>query len=168
MDQSQYFEQWSSKEQILDKYDKYKTMLYRIAFSYLGNKQDCEDILQDVFIKLCYSAPEFPSDEDEKRWLIRVTINRSKDHLKSFWQRNKICLDDIEDYVTTLEDREDLLEIINLPPKYKVVIHLYYYEGYNIMEISNILKASVSAVKMRLKRGRELLKIELEDYYESW
>lgn len=161
MDQAQYFEQWSSKVWILDKYDQYKTILFRLAFSYLGNKQDCEDILQEVFIKLCYSAPVFPSDTDEKRWLLRVTINQCKDHLKSFWQRNRVSLDDIEDYAIIMEDREDLLNIINLPPKYKVVIHLYYYEGYSIAEISNILKSSESAIKMRLKRGREHLKIEL-------
>lgn len=162
MDQAQYFEQWSSKVWILDKYDQYKTILFRLAFSYLGNKHDCEDILQEVFIKLCYSAPVFPCNEDEKRWLIRVTINQCKDHLKSFWQRNRVSLEDIEDYATVMEDREDLLNIINLPPKYKVVLHLYYYEGYNIAEISNILKLSESAIKMRLKRGREFLKIELE------
>jgi RNA polymerase sigma-70 factor (ECF subfamily) len=167
MDNVQYAMQWNSKEWILDRYDLYKTMLYRLAFSYLGNKHDSEDILQEVFIKLFKSAPYFASDEDEKRWLMRVTVNQCKDHLKSFWYRNKISLEDIEDYVSMPEDREDLIEFLNLPSKYKIVIHLHYLEGYRIEEIAKILNLSVSCIKMRLKRGRELLKIELEGTYES-
>lgn len=158
---------WSSDEWILDKYNTYKTMLYRITFSYLGNKHDSEDILQEVFIKLYYSAPEFASYEDEKRWLIRITINLCKDHLKSFWNRNRISLEDIEAYTTTTDDKEDLLEILKLKSKYKIVIHLYYMEGYRISEIAKILQISESAVKMRLKRGRELLKLEMEARYED-
>lgn len=168
MDSVQRAEPWTSKVWILERYDLYKTMLYRIAFSYLGNKQDSEDVLQDVFIKLCYSAPDFPSEEDEKRWVIRVTINLCKDHLRSFWHRNKISLEDLDEYASVQEDKADLIEILSLPPKYKIVIHLYYFEGYHIAEIAKILKLSESAIKMRLKRGRELLKIELEEYYESW
>lgn len=167
MENVQRAEPWISKIWIIEKYDSYKTMIYRLAFSYLGNKQDSEDVLQDVFIKLCYSAPDFPSDEDEKRWIIRVTINLCKDHLRSFWRRNKVSLEDLDEYASIQEEKEDLLEIINLPPKYKVVIHLYYFEGYNVSEIAKILNLSISAVKMRLKRGRELLKVEMEGYYES-
>lgn len=152
-----------SKEWILEKYYAYKTMLFRIAFSYLGNKHDCEDVLQEAFIKLCYNAPDFPGDEDEKRWIIRVTINLCKNHLKSYWNRNKINLEELEEFATLPEDKEILTEILHLPVKYNTVIQLYYFIGYNVAEISKLLNLSESAVKMRLKRGRELLKIELED-----
>jgi RNA polymerase sigma-70 factor (ECF subfamily) len=78
---------------ILDKYSTYKSMLLKIAFSYLGNKHDCEDILQEAFIKLCYHAPEFETEEDEKRWIIRITINLCKNQIKSYWNKKKVTLD---------------------------------------------------------------------------
>jgi RNA polymerase sigma factor (sigma-70 family) len=162
MDTIHYSEEWISKEWILEKYQLYKTMLFRIAFSYLGNKQDCEDVLQEAFIKLCYHSPEFSTEEDEKRWMIRVTINLCKNHLRSFWNRNKIDLTELEEYATKSEDTELLMDILRLPVKYKTVIQLFYFAGYKISEISSIMNISESAVKMRLKRGRELLKIELE------
>jgi RNA polymerase sigma-70 factor (ECF subfamily) len=167
MDSVQCAEQSNSREWILERYDLYKTMLFRIAFSYLGNKQDSEDILQEAFIKLCYLAPDFPSDVDEKRWIIRVTINLCKNHLRSYWHRNRRSMEDLEEFIFIQEDRENLQEILNLPQKYRIVIHLFYFEGYKITEIAKILKLSASAIKMRLKRGRELLKIELEGSYEG-
>ena len=167
MENTLYALNWSSNDWILEKYNLYKTMLFRIAFSYLGSKHDSEDILQEVFIKLHYSAPDFASYEDEKRWLIRVTINQCKDHLKSFWQRNKISLEEIEAIAAKTQDHEDLLEILRLHPKYKIVIHLHYIEGYHISEIAKILHISESAVKMRMKRGRELLKLEMEANHEN-
>lgn len=105
MDHTQCTEQWISKEWVLEKYGLYKTMLFRISFSYLGNRHDCEDILQEVFIKLCFQSPDFPSDEDEKRWMIRVTINLCKNQLRSFWNRNKTNLEELKDYAMKLLPR---------------------------------------------------------------
>lgn len=167
MDRVQRVEHYFSQDGITERYYLYKTMLFRIAFSYMGNKYDCDDILQEAFIKLIYHAPDFSNDEDEKRWIIRITINLCKNHLGSFWHKNRRNIEDIEQYVSAEEERTQLLDILNVPTKYKSVIHLYYYEGYNIAEIAQILNLSVSAIKMRLKRGREILKIELEGYYES-
>ncbi len=167
MENTQCTEPWVFKEWILDRYDSYKTMLFRIAFSYLGNRHDCEDILQEAFIRLCYKAPEFPSEEDEKRWLIRVTINLCKSQLRSFWNRNKQNIEELEIFAPEPEDKEILQEILRLPTNYKIVIYLHYIEGYKVAEIANILKVSESAVKMRLKRGREQLKIEMEGFYEA-
>lgn len=151
-------------EWILKKYDLYKNMLFQIAFSYLGNKHDCEDIIQEAFIKLCCHAPEFEHEENEKRWLIRVTINLCKNHVHSFWHRMKENSDDaLEQYFIHEDERRIMSDVIRLPDKYKTIILLYYIAGYKISEIAQTLKLSESAVKMRLKRGRELLKIELED-----
>lgn len=160
-------DQWVSKERILDKYEQYKTMLFRISFSYLGNKHDCEDVIQEAFIKLCYNAPGFPSDEDEKRWLIRVTINLCKNLLLSFWNRNRMNIDDMAELASEPMDVAVMQNILNLPSKYKMAIYLHYIEGYKISEITKILRIGESAVKMRLKRGRELLKLELEGEYED-
>jgi RNA polymerase sigma-70 factor (ECF subfamily) len=148
---------------IIERYELYKVILFRIAFSYLGNKHDCEDVLQEVFIKLCYHAPDFPDSESGKRWLIRVTINHCKNLLRSYWKRHKVDLEMAEEFTVEPEEREVLLEIIRLPIKYKTVIQLYYFVGYSISEISDMMNLSESAVKMRLKRGRELLKIEMEN-----
>jgi RNA polymerase sigma-70 factor (ECF subfamily) len=83
--------------------------------------------------------------------------------LRNYWNRHKVNLDLVEELPIEPEEREVLLEMIRLPQKYKTVIQLYYFIGYNVAEISNMLNLSESAVKMRLKRGREFLKIEMED-----
>lgn len=152
-----------SEEWILNKYDMYKNMLFQIAFSYLGNKYDCEDVIQEAFIRLCYQAPEFEDEENEKRWVIRITINLCKNHLRSFWNRKKVSLDGLEEYFGQDEEVEIMSDIIGLPDKYKSVILLHYISGYKIAEISEILSITESAVKMRLKRAKEKLKIELEE-----
>lgn len=162
MDNVSQCERWISEEWILDKYNEYKNMLFQISISYLGNKDDCEDIIQEAFIRLCYHAPKFENDVSEKRWLIRVTINLCKNQVKSFWNRMKVPIDGLEEYFTQDEDIKIMSDIIALPVKYKTTILLHYIVGYKISEISEILNLSESAVKMRLKRGRELLRIELE------
>ena len=149
------------------KYNEYGKMLYKIAFLYFGNSYDAEDVLQEVFIRLMYNAPSFKDENHEKAWLIRVTQNKCRDMLKSSHSKNT-SIDDIEisDFVKTENDAQlDVIkQVVALPAKYKTVIILYYYYDYSVSEISKTLQISNSAVKMRLKRGREILKIELEDY----
>lgn len=147
----------------LEKYELYGSMIYRLSMVYLNNHMDCEDVLQDVFIKLIYIAPDFDSQEYERRWLLRICINSCKDKLKEKWRKDKLTLDE---NIYNLQKEEDyhLVEtIVGLPNKIKAPIHLYYFEGYKVNEISKILGISISAVKMRLKRGRDLLKLELEE-----
>jgi RNA polymerase sigma-70 factor (ECF subfamily) len=163
MDTVQCNEQWTAEGLIMQKYDKYKNMLFQITMSYLGNKYDCEDVIQEAFIRLCYYAPEFEDDENEKRWLIRITINLCKNHVKSFWNRMKVPIEGLDEYYSQENEKEIMSDIIHLPIKYKSIILLHYIEGYKISEISKILNLSESAVKMRLKRGRERLKIEMEE-----
>lgn len=163
MEIAQCTEQWISEELVIEKYNKYKNMLFNITYSYLGNKQDCEDILQEAFIKLCYYAPDFETEENEKRWIIRITINLCKNYAKSYWNKKKVSVDELDEFSYQEDDKKVMSDIIRLPIKYKSCILLYYIAGYKISEISVILHISESAVKMRLKRGRDLLKIELED-----
>lgn len=151
-----------STDEFEDKYRKYKDLLFRIAFTYVKNREDSEDILQEVFYKLLYKAPNFESNEHEKRWLIRITVNMCKNHLGLYWNRNKAKLADIETWGMTVEEIKILDEVLALPSKFKVTVYLHYFEGYKCGEIAEILKVKESAVKMRLKKGRELLKIELE------
>lgn len=156
-------DKWISDNFMFEKYNRYKTLLFQIAFSYLGNKHDCEDVLQEAYIRLYYQAPDFADDEDERRWIIRITINLCKNHLKSLWHRKRISIDGLDEFTYTPEEKSIMSEIIRLPDKYKIVIQLYYIAGYKISEIAQIINLTESAVKMRLKRARELLKVELDN-----
>lgn len=145
-----------------EKYSLYKTMLFRIAFTYMKNTEDCEDILQEVFLKLLTNTSEFASQEHEKRWLIRVTVNLCKNHMKSFWNSKRTSMEELQEFTMNMEELEIMQDILALPKKYKIVIYLHYVEGYKCMEIADIMHLKESTVKMRLKKGRELLKIQLE------
>ena len=140
-------------------YAAYGPMVYRLAMVYLGNSADAEDVMQEAFIRLLYHAPAFADTEHEKRWLLRVAVNLCRNQLKGFWRKRAVTLDlDIEDPEST-----GVLEtIVALPEKYKAPILLHYCEGYSVAEVGEILRLGQSAVKMRLKRGRELLRLELE------
>lgn len=147
-------------------YNNYGEMLYRIAYVYLANRDDVEDVLQDVFVSFLQNLSKFKSEEHKKAWLIRTTQNKSVNLLKASSRKN-MNIEDIQ--LQSLEADNDLhidilKQIISLDEKYKTVVILYYYNDYSVSEISQILKISKSAVKMRLKRSRELLKIKLEDY----
>ena len=143
-------------------YAAYGTMVYRLAMVYLGCSADAEDVTQEAFIRLLYHAPAFADAEHEKRWLLRVTVNLCRNQLKGFWRKRAVTLElDLD-----TEDTESLgvLEtIVAMPEKYKAPILLHYCEGYSVAEVGEILGLGQSAVKMRLKRGKELLKLELEE-----
>ena len=149
------------------KYDLYGNMLYKLGMVYLSSPSDAEDVLQDVFFKLLCRAPVFASSEHEKHWMIRVCINECKNRLAYAKRRQHLLLkDDLPD--TPQENHEDVKQaIFRLPPQYKDVIHLHYYEGYDIAAIARILQIGVSAVKMRLMRARQMLRIELEEEHED-
>ena len=147
-------------------YEKYQNLLFRIAFTMLKNCEDAEDILQEVFIKRVYNAPVFETDEHEKRWLIRVTVNLCKNHLMSFWYRNRAEIENIEtmeNWKLDIEEKLLLQELMLLPEKQRVAIYLHYFEGYTCKEIAEMLGCRVSTIKMRLKKGRELLRLKLEE-----
>ena len=135
--------------------------VYRLAMVYLGRPADAEDAVQEAFLRLLSRAPSFADAEHEKRWLLRVTVNLCRDQLKGFWRKRTAALEPDE----PAPDPETLgvaEAIVALPEQYKAPIHLHYCEGYSVAEIGEILHLGQSAVKMRLKRGRDLLKLELE------
>lgn len=142
-------------------YDKFKNTVYRTAFSYCKNPNDAEDITSDVFVKCFTGKTMFEDDEHLKAWLIRVTVNSCKDIFRSFRFRNTVPLDDREIKYETSEETEVYHAVMGLPEKYRIVIHLFYYEGYSSKEISDILRKSDTAIRTQLRRGRELLKKSL-------
>ena len=158
MGRSQYID-----EQFNKKYDVYSNMLYRICMMYLKNPTDVEDAMQDIFIKLLYSASKFKTDDDEKRWLVRVTINVCKDHIKQYWNKKTVPIEAACEISRFPETNELHNLIMKLPEKYRTVIFLHYTEGFSIEEISKICLVGLSAIKMRLVRGREMLKKEMEE-----
>ena len=145
-------------------YSNYADMVYRLALSYLNHKEDAEDVVQDVFTKYMCGL-HFPMDkEHEKAWFIRVTINQCHDSLRRRKHRTHASLDEMEDYQVSEPEIPFMLEetLQNLPEKYRAVIILHYLEGFSVPEIAKMCGISVSATKMRLLRGRELLKEELK------
>lgn len=140
-------------------------VVYRTALSCCENKQDAEDIVQNTFIKFLQSDTEFTDPNHIRRWLIKVAVNECKNMWRSFWHKNVRSLEDLDyepEDVTT--DRRALLEeVMKLPPRYRIVIHLYYYEGYNVREIAEIVHISESNVQIRLMRARNKLKEQLKE-----
>lgn len=140
--------------------DKYSVMLIKLAFTYVKNTADAEDITQDVFVNLMKRKEGFESEEHEKAWLLRVTINHCKNHLKSPWNKRNVPLDEEISYMPK-EDSDVLSLVLNLPSKYRTVIHLHYYENYSINEIADLLRKKPATVGTWLARGRNLLKAKL-------
>lgn len=146
-------------------FERNNKRLFLIALSFTANQYDAEDILQKTFFKLLQTKTEFESDEHIDKWLTFVTVNESKNLLKSAFRRKST---DFEEYSAIYsfdcEKSEDLFNaVMALPKKLRTVIHLFYYEDLPIKEIADMLNIKQSAVKTRLCRAREQLKIELGD-----
>lgn len=138
---------------------KYSPSMLRAAYAILKNKDDAEDAVQEAFMKLIYKEPSFNDEAHEKAWLLRVTINISKNTLKSSYRRSELYIEPI-----TIENKTDevLQYVLRLNERYRAVIHLYYYEDYSIKEIASILKLPAATVGTRLSRGKKILKNMLE------
>jgi len=141
--------------------DKYSNMVLQIAYQNSFNKSDAEDISQEVFIKLAYNLSKLKDDEHIKAWLIKVTINLSRDYNKSFWNRNSMPLNEDLKYFDE-ETIEVFKSLSKLKPIFRNTIYLYYYQGYKIDEIAKILEMSPNTVSSNLTRARKKLKGLLE------
>ena len=138
--------------------NKYIDTVYRLSFARTKSQQYAEDITQDVFLKLISSGKTFRSEEHLKAWLLRVTINLTKDLFSSSWYKKPDALDE-NICAPTEKDTADLKDALDkLPQKYRTVIHLHYYEGYRIEEIADITRATQGTVKSQLHRARQMLK----------
>ncbi len=143
--------------------DQYGEHILRLAYSYLHNQSDAEDILQDTLIQYLRTAPVLESPAHEKAWLLRVAGNLSKNLLRAQGYRQA---DQLEETLVA-QEREDLSYVWEavkaLPVPYREAIHLFYYEGYSTAQIAQILDQKESTVRSRLKRGREKLRPLLEE-----
>lgn len=133
--------------------------MYKVAYTYLNNSDDAEDLVQDVFVTYYKSKVSFANEEHEKNWFIRVTVNLCINFKKSFWRKHVDKPGEFEasyDFKTEPIEMKDILS--SLSDKGRLIIFLYYYEQYPINSIAAMMKMSESAVKMQLKRSREKLK----------
>ena len=145
-------------------YDKYSSAVYRAAFAYCRNSADAEDITQETFIKRFRTDIDFPDDKSEKAWLMKVAANKCRDLFRSARYRyfySSVPLDEAELVYETPEESAVYHAVMELPPKYRLVIHLYYYEGYSVAETAKIIGRSETAVQTQLYRARKLLKESL-------
>ena len=135
-------------------------LLYRNAYVLLRNPHDVQDVLQEVMLKYMEKAPVFQSTEHEKAWLLKVTSNLCKDFLRFTKKHSCFGIEELEIPDVQKEYREILREVLALPAKYKSVLILHYIEGYQLKEVAGILGISENAVKKRIQRGKEALKLK--------
>lgn len=145
-------------EQLAQLYDKFQRTVYRTALSYCRNVQDAEDITQEVFLKRFAQERTFPDDAQEKAWLIRMTVNQCKNLLKAIRRRGAVPLEDADAVCVTPEEHTLWDAVGALPPKYRLVIQLYYGEGYTVTEIAGMTNRTETAVQTQLYRARKQLR----------
>jgi RNA polymerase sigma-70 factor (ECF subfamily) len=142
----------------------YADMILRISYQYLKQTMDAEDICQTVFLKYLTAQPNFDTEEHEKAWIIRTTINACKDHLKSAFFRRTVSLEEAAPLTLPAVPENSLLPALNsLPEMYRICLYLYYYEDYTGKEIAAILGKSEAAVSQYLSRGRQKLRKVLSE-----
>ena len=152
--------------EIVDVINKYSDMVYRIALTRTGTVENAEDIFQEVFLKYSEKMPKFENEEHQKAWLIRVTINMTKNFHNSSWNKKVVNLDETINFEKE-EEGEVFSAVCELPQNYKTVIYLMYYEGYKVKEIASMMKTSEGTIKTWLYRAREALKEKLEGGFEN-
>lgn len=151
-----------NNEELTEYVRLYHGTVYRLAFSYVHSRAEAEDLCQDAFVKLMEYRGTFETPENCKAWLIRVTVNLSKNVLRSGRIARRAEPD--ESLPASGGEYRELLEAVrSLSPKYRAVVHLHYYEGYSAKEIARITGATVTAVTTRLERARKKLKIMLSE-----
>ena len=149
-----------TEQEVNSAMQRYSDMVLRLCMVNLKNNADAEDIFQNVFLKYTLSTIRFESEEHEKAWFIRVTVNACRDLLKSFFRSRTVALEELTEYAPEVtEEQYAVMEAVwSLPKQYREVIYLHYYEGYTAPEIAGILHRNANTVYTHLNRGKELLK----------
>lgn len=147
-------------------YTQHYQTVYRVCYAYMKNPMDTEDAVQETFFRLIRRQPVFASAEHEKAWLIRTAANICKDACKRRRHDNLDAHPELQ--AAEAPDTGDVLQaVLTLPDKYKTVIYLYYYEGYNSAEIAEMLRKPKSTVRNHLHEARKILKERLGDVWNE-
>ena len=136
----------------------YGNMLFRLCLITLGNASDAEDAVQEILIKYLQKAPAFEDAEHEKAWLIRVATNQCRDMLRFRSRHPVINIEEINEFTGEKSDNGIMEALMTLPDKFRTVLLLHYVEEYSVQEIARVIGKTASAVKMRLQKGRKLLR----------
>ena len=150
--------------------ERYQDAVYRVALHALGSPQDADDAVQEVFLRLYTAQKTFESEEHLRRWLLRVTVNRCRDVLRSPWRRRTAPLEGqlpAEPEFEAPEQEALYRAVLSLPERYRLVLGLFYYEELSVKEIAGLLGLEVSAVTTRLSRAREKLKELLGEVWQD-
>ena len=146
-------------KEIIAIYERHVDTVYRLCFSFMKNRAEAEDMVQETFLRLLSTPMEFESEKHEKAWLIVTASNLCKDSLKKWWRKHE----DIDDcraisYEQSFGDPTILKAILDLPKDYKTAVYMYYYEGYTTVEIAGFLRCPETTVRSRLSRARAMLR----------
>lgn len=148
--------------EIIAIYDRHVDTVYRICYSFMKNVPETEDMVQETFLRLITSGKVFENERHEKAWLIVTASNLCKDSLKKWWRKNESIEDSPSLSMSCTTHNNDVLEaILQLPKDYKVVVYMYYYEGYSTAEIASYLNTPHATVRSRLARARKMLRTML-------
>ncbi len=152
-----------SEEEVERAVERHSDTVRRLCMIHLKNHADTEDIFQTVFLKYALSSVLFESEEHERAWFIRVTINACKDLLKSFFRRRTVPLDELVEQPADLspDHREVFEAVLSLPQKNRDVVYLHYYEDYTAPQIGRILGKNVNTIYTLLARSRQMLRERL-------
>lgn len=145
--------------------DRHADAVFRLAYSYLKNRADAEDVMQETLLKLYTEPRPFESPEHEQHWLFRVAVNECRRLLRSPWWRRTGPLDEAEETAVFDQPAQTELfrQVMSLPPKYRAAVYLHYYEGYPVKDIAALLGSKASTVQTWLMRARGQLQTKLKE-----
>ena len=144
---------------------RYAPAVYRLAYARTGSRADAEDVMQEVFVKLLRAQPELNSWEHGKAWLLRVATHCAADVFRMPWRKRDLPLEAARGVSSAPPKEPDsnvLAAVLSLPEKYRLPVHLFYYEGYSIAETAAVLGRRESTVRAQLTRARAMLREKLE------
>ena len=156
----------ASMAEFRELYDRQITRVYKLALVLLGSVADAEDVAQTVFLKIWEKNPKFHDVHHETAWLLTTTRNLCRDLQKSYYRKHRTAIEDAPEKAVSFAsnaDNEIWQALQSLPEKYRVVLYLYYYEGYPVKDLSILLGRGISTLQTRLATGRKLLKEGLSD-----
>ena len=144
--------------------EQYGDTVFRLAYSYLKNRADAEDVMQETLLKLYLERRPFQSPEHQRHWVVRVAVNECRKLLRSPWRRRTGPLEEADAPVfDTPEQSEVFRQVMGLPPKYRAAVYLYYYEDCSVQEIAAAMGANPSTVQTWLMRARGKLRLTLQE-----
>lgn len=157
------------RNNIEEYFERYGDNVFALSFSYFMDASSADDCVQETFIKLLKSEKEFESEEHIRNWIMKVAINECRRVTLSSWFKKRQPLEEYAETLTfeTPEESEVFMAVMKLPVKYRQVTHLFYYEGYSVKEIGNMLGISGTAVTTRLSRARRMLKEQLLEVWQD-